>query len=134
MSIKSGIGIPATVEYLESGTIVSPWPPKTKAVISSIETLNSSDKNNLKREESKTPAIPTTFSAGRPEYFCNAKTITSKGLVIQITKAFGEYFLIPSPTCFITFELIPKRSSLLIPSFLGTPAVTIITSEFAMSA
>ena len=30
----------------------------------------------------------------------------------------------PSPTCFITFVLISTRSSLLIPGFLGTPAVT----------
>ena len=68
------------------------------------------------------------------EYFCNAMTITSNGLVIQITKEFGEYFFIPSLTCFIIFKFIPNKSSLLIPGYLGTPAVIIITSESLMSS
>ena len=60
-------------------------------------------------------------------------TITSRGLVIHITKAFGALFLIPSATCLIIFRLIPNKSSLLIPGFLGTPAVIIITSESFIS-
>ena len=56
------------------------------------------------------------------------------GLVIQITKALGEVFLIPSATCFIIFKFIPNKSSLVIPGFLGTPAVIIITSEFFVSS
>ena len=80
------------------------------------------------------PAMPTTLFFGNPEYFCNAITITSNGLVIHITKALGEVFLIPSATCFIIFKFIPSRSSLVIPGFLGTPAVIIITSEFLVSS
>ena len=116
------------------GTIVSPWPPITIAFISFTGTPNSSDKNNLNLELSKMPAIPITLFAGRPENFWNAITITSSGLVIHITKAFGAFFLIPIATCLIIFKLIPRRSSLLIPGFLGTPAVIIITSEFLISS
>ena len=63
-----------------------------------------------------------------------AITITSKGLVIHITNAFGEVFLIPSETFFIIFRLIANKSSRVIPGFLGTPAVIIITSEFLVSS
>ena len=96
-------------------------------------TLSSSDKNNLYLEESNIPAIPTTLFFGKFEYFCKAITITSNGFVIQITKASGQFDLIPSATCFIIFKFIPSKSSLLIPGFLGTPAVIIITSEFFIS-
>ena len=87
----------------------------------------------MNREVSNIPAIPTTLLLGSPEYFCKAMTITSKGLVIQITKALGEYSFIPNATCLIIFKFIPRRSSRVIPGFLGTPAVTIITSEFFVS-
>ena len=83
---------------------------------------------------SKTPAIPITLFSGIPEYFCSAITITSSGFVIQITKAFGEVSLMPSATCLIIFKLVDNRSSRVIPGFRGTPAVIIITSEFAVSA
>ena len=84
-------------------------------------------------EESRIPAIPTTLFVGKPEYFWNAITITSRGFVIQITKAFGDDFLIPSATCFIIFKLVPNKSSLDIPGFLGMPAVIITTSELLVS-
>ena len=48
--------------------------------------------------------------------------------------AFGDVFLIPSATCFIIFKFISNKSSLVIPGFLGTPAVIIITSEFFVSS
>ena len=131
---KSNKGFPETFVNLGRGTIVSPCPPITIASISFTGTLSSWDKNNLNLELSSIPAIPTTFFAGKPEYFCNAITITSSGFVIQITNAFGEYFLIPCATSLIIFKFIPKRSSLLIPGFLGTPAVIIITSEFLISS
>ena len=85
-------------------------------------------------DESNIPAIPTTLFFGRPEYFCKAITITSNGLVIHMTKAFGEVFFIPSATCLIIFKFIPSKSSLVMPGFLGTPAVIIITSEFLVSS
>ena len=52
----------------------------------------------------------------------------------SITKAFGDVFFMPSPTCLIIFKFIPSKSSLVIPGFLGTPAVIIITSEFFVSS
>ena len=47
---------------------------------------------------------------------------------MQITKALGAYFFMPAPTSDITFKFIDNKSSLLIPGFRGTPAVTITTS------
>jgi hypothetical protein len=47
---------------------------------------------------------------------------------MQMTKALGAYFLIPAPTCSITFRLIPSRSSRLMPGLRGTPAVTMHTA------
>ena len=42
--------------------------------------------------------MPTTMFLGRPEAFWSAQTMASSGLVMQITKAFGAYFLMPAPT------------------------------------
>ena len=67
--------------------------------------FNSSDKKYINLEESNIPAIPTTLFFGIPEYFCNAITITSKGLVIHITKAFGDVFLIPSQLVLLFLDL-----------------------------
>ena len=72
--------------------------------------------------------MPTTMFFGRPENFCSAHTIASSGLVMQITKALGAYFLMPAPTCSITFRLMPMRSSRLMPGLRGTPAVTMQTA------
>ena len=96
---------------------------------SSTETLNSSARKWRKRAESSTPAIPTTLWNGSPEYFCSAHTITSSGLVMQMTKALGAYFLMPAPTWLITLRLISSRSSRLMPGLRATPAVTITTSH-----
>ena len=98
------------------------------------DTLNSSARKYANLPLSKTPAIPTTFSGDNPEYFCKAQTIASKGFVMQITKELGAYFLIPSPTDFITLRLILSKSSLLIPGLRGTPAVTIQTSASLISS
>jgi hypothetical protein len=78
--------------------------------------------------------MPTTFSLGSPENFCSAQTMASSGLVMQMTKAFGAWALMPSPTAFMTFRLIETRSSRLMPSLRGTPAVTMQTSAPAMSS
>ena len=111
--------MPATVEYWTIGTIVSPWPPSTKAVTSSTETLNSSARKWRKRALSSTPAMPTTMLCGRPENSRSAHTIASSGLVMQMTNAFGALALMPSPTAFITFRLMPSRSSRLMPGLRG---------------
>ena len=73
--------------------------------------------------------MPTTMFLGSPQYFCSAHTMASSGLVMQTTKALGQYFLMPEPTCSMTLRLMPRRSSRLIPGLRGTPAVTMQTSE-----
>ena len=60
----SVIGTPATVEYRGSGTIVSPWPPRTNECTFSTETFSSIAMNVLMRAESSMPAIPITRSRG----------------------------------------------------------------------
>ena len=42
--------------------------------------------------------MPITMFLGRPQAFCSAHTMASSGLVMQITNAFGAYFLMPAPT------------------------------------
>ena len=64
--------------------------------------------------------------------FCSAHTMASSGLVMQITKAFGAYFLMPAPTWSMTLRLMPSRSSRLMPGLRGTPAVTMHTSAPSM--
>ena len=76
--------------------------------------------------------MPTTMCFGRPQAFCRAHTMASSGLVMQITKASGAYFLMPAPTCSITFKLMLNKSSRLMPGLRGTPAVTMQT--FALSS
>jgi hypothetical protein len=78
--------------------------------------------------------MPTTWLVGSPENFCKAHTIASSGLVMQMTKAFGAYFLMPAPTCSITLRLMPRRSSRLMPGLRGTPAVTMHTSAPSIAA
>ena len=78
--------------------------------------------------------MPTTWLFGRPENFCSAQTMASSGLVMQMTKAFGAYFLMPAPTCSMTLRLMPSRSSRLMPGLRGTPAVTMQTSAPSMPA
>ena len=46
---------------------MSPWPPSTKAWVSSTDTPSSSAMNVRKRAESSTPAMPRTRSRGKPE-------------------------------------------------------------------
>ena len=71
--------------------------------------------------------MPTTMCLGSPQHFCSAHTMASSGLVMQMTKALGAYFLMPAPTCSITLRLMPSRSSRLMPGLRGTPAVTMHT-------
>ena len=78
--------------------------------------------------------MPTTWVFGSPENFCSAHTMASSGLVMQMTKAFGAYFLMPAPTCSITLRLMPSRSSRLMPGLRGTPAVTMHTSAPSIAA
>ncbi len=78
--------------------------------------------------------MPTTICLGSPQAFCSAQTMASSGLVMQITKALGAYFLMPEPTCSITLRLMPSRSSRLMPGLRGTPAVTTQTAAPSMAS
>ena len=65
-------GTPATVHIEITGTIESPWPPRTIAWTSSIETFAASAMNMRNRAESSAPAMPTTRSRGKPVSFLSA--------------------------------------------------------------
>ncbi len=78
--------------------------------------------------------MPTTMPCGWPVISRSAQTMTSSGLVTQITNALGQWVLMPSPTAFITLMLMPIRSSRLMPGLRATPAVTMTTSAPLRSA
>ncbi len=78
--------------------------------------------------------MPTTLLWGRPDTSRSTHTMASSGLVMQMTNAFGAFFLMPSATCEMTLALMPIRSSRLMPGLRGTPAVTITTSEPAIAS
>ncbi len=59
--------------------------------------------------------------------------MTSSGLVMTMTKAFGAYLPMASPTVLQTPLLMPIRSSRLMPGLRGMPAVTMTTSAPAMT-
>ena len=112
--------MPATVEYSTTGTIVSPWPPSTKAVTSSTETLNSSARKWRKRalvEHAGHADDHVVRQAGefaqRPDHRvervgdADDEGVRARGC------------LMPSPTAFITLRLMPSRSSRLMPGLRG---------------
>ena len=62
------------------------------------------------------------------------QTIASSGLVITMTKASGQFCLMPSATWAITLAFLATRSSRDMPGIRGKPAVTITTSAPARAA
>jgi len=62
-------GAPPMVADRKSGTMSSPWPPRTSAWTSPGEQPTASATKHLKRAVSSTPAIPTTWVRGNPVIF-----------------------------------------------------------------
>jgi len=60
-------GTPPTVVALTTGTIWSPWPPRTMAVTSLTDACVSHAMKVEKRAVSRIPAIPNTRSFGHPD-------------------------------------------------------------------
>jgi hypothetical protein len=114
--------------------MVSPWPPRTKAVTSFTETSNSSARKWRKRALSSTPAMPQTLLCGRPENSLQRPDHRVERVGDADDEGVRRVFLMPSPTAFMTLRLMPSRSSRLMPGLRGTPAVTMQTSAPAMSA
>lgn len=74
---------------------------------------------------SKVPAILKTSAA--------IGTVEFTGLLIMLTMALGQHLAIPSHKVFTIPAFMLKRSSLVMPGFLGTPA-GIITRSMPVSA
>ena len=131
---KDDNGTPPIVANLLTGTIVSPWPPRTIQLISCDDRFVASAIKALNLALSRAPAIPTTLFFGKPEILWKAYTIASSGFETTITNASGEYFF----TWFATFVIISRffwrRSSLFMPGCLGNPAVITTTSESLISS
>ena len=128
------MGMPATVEYRGSGTMVSPWPPRTKAVTFSTDTLSSCAMKVRKRAESRMPAIPMTRWGGNPDFFHASCTMASRGLVTRMRMAFFERATTCSTTPPTISAFLKSRSSLVIPGFRASPAVMTTMSESAVSS
>src|SRR5881628_2465650 len=80
------------------------------------------------------PDCPTTRFLGKPVTRFMSVTMASSGFVITMTNALGALDLMPSPTCLRIFELIPSKSSRLMPGLRAMPAVTMQTSASAISS
>ncbi len=127
-------GIPDTVEYRGSGTIVSPCPPRTKACVFSTETSSASARNQRMRAESRTPAIPNTRSRGSLETRRATSHMASSGLETTMRIASGEPGRTLRTTSATIFSLVATRSSRLMPGLRGIPAVITTTWEPAVAS
>ena len=63
------MGMPLMVVKRIIGTMVSPWPPSTMALMSLTEKPVSMATKLAMRAESSTPAMPNTRSRGQPVRF-----------------------------------------------------------------
>ena len=121
-------GLPSTVTWLGTGTIVSPWLPSVMASTASGETPSFSAVLSAKRALSSMPAWPMTRSCGRPETRWNRAVISSSGFVTTITTASGERSATSCATRPTILAFSSSRSMRLIPGLRGLPAVTTTTS------
>ena len=69
-----------------SGTMLSPWPPRTNACVFSTETPSSMAMNERMRALSRMPAMPMTRWRGNPEARRAASHMTSSGLVTTMRR------------------------------------------------
>src|SRR5215831_17342342 len=95
--------------------MVSPWPPSTKAVTFSTETLSSWAMKVRKRAESSTPAMPITRWGGKPDFFQASCTMASSGLVTRIRMALFERATTCSTTPPTISAFLNRRSSRVMP-------------------
>jgi hypothetical protein len=126
--------MPPTVVAETTGTIWSPWPPRTIAVTSLTEDCVFQAMNVEKRAVSRIPAIPNTRSFGQPLTFFATWHIASSGFETTIRIASGDCATACSVTEPTIFSFVVTRSSRLIPGDRGRPAVMTTTSEPAVSS
>ena len=122
-------GMPPTVVALTTGTIWSPWPPRTVAVMSFTEEPVSHAMKVEKRAVSRMPAIPKTRSLGQPETFLATWHMASSGFETTIRIASGDRAITSAVTEPTIRSFVVTRSSRLIPGERGLPAVITTTSE-----
>ncbi len=75
--------------------------------------------------------MPITLFLGKPLVSYATWHMASRGLLTTIRMAFGDSFAACCVAVFTIPALVLIRSSLLIPGFLGIPAVIIMISDFA---
>ena len=83
---------------------------------------------------SNIPACPITLFFENPVAICASAVISSKGLDTTITTEFGACLAIFSETCRTIFAFVSIKSILLIPGFLGSPAVITTIEESLMAS
>ena len=128
------IGIPEIVEYRGRGTMVSPWPPSTKALMLSTDTWSSSARNHRILAESRIPAIPKTRSLGKPDTRRATSHIASSGFDTTIRTASGERGAASRTTAPTIAWFFCTRSSRDIPGLRAIPAVMMTMSDPAVSS
>ena len=132
--ISSVIGTPATVEYRGSGTIVSPWPPRTVAWMFVIETPSSIAMNARMRALSRMPAIPITFCFGSFVMRRTTSHIASRGFVTTMTLRSREPRVVFEMQLATISSFFLRRSSRDMPGLRARPAVRITRSDPSVSS
>ena len=131
---SSGSGTPPTFVADTTGTIWSPWPPRTTAVTSFTDTSSSCAMKVEKRAVSRIPAMPTTRCFLKRDVAFATWHIASSGFETTTRIASGECFTASFVTAETIASFVETRSSRLIPGERGRPAVMTTTSEPAVSS
>ena len=90
--------------------------------------------NVRKRAESRTPAIPSTRSRGKPDACIATWHIASRGFVTTIRTASGEWSAAACTTERTMPAFFASRSSRLMPGWRARPEVTTMMSDPLVSA
>ena len=112
-------GTPPTVVAETTGTIWSPWPPRTTAVTSLADEPVSQAMNVRNRAVSRIPAMPTTRSRGHPEASLATWHMASRGFETTTRIASGERSTASRVTDPTICSLVVTRSSRLMPGLRG---------------
>ena len=108
--------MPPTFVAETTGTIWSPWPPRTTAVTSLTDTSSSCAMNVEKRAVSRMPAMPTTRCFLKRDVAFATWHIASSGFETTTMIASGECFTASFVTAETIASFVETRSSRLIPA------------------
>jgi len=122
------IGMPETLAYSISGTMVSPCSPMTMAFTSCLETFSSCAMYVLKRSVSRMLPMPKTWLGGKPDSFRAMNVMMSTGLVTIMSLQSGVCLATSLTIERMTLALLFMRSMRVMSGFRACPAMTMMSS------